>query len=205
MTRREALLLGAPALLFFRELALRAQTGTPKTIDPDFVRLWDDAAQSRPSVIANRASLVRVGEPGTPLTVRGQLFDAAGREPLRQAVVFAYQTDAAGHYNRPGQPGWRLKAWARADNDGRFVLDTIHPGPYPGRSVAAHIHMGLDGPIGQRTTLEDVLFDGDPLLTSSQREHSRDAGRFGNIVPITATQHREECAIMFRLIGEYIF
>ena len=208
MTRREALLLILPSFPLMRALALRAQDITPKAIDPDFVRMWDAAARDRPDVDLNRSSLVPAGEPGTPLTVRGQLFDADGRRSLAQAIVFAYQTDAAGHYNRAGQPGWRLKAWARTDAEGRFVLDTIHPGPYPGRSVAAHIHLGVDGEVGQRQTLEDVLFDDDPLVTSPQRDRSRAAGRFNNIVRVSrvdAQQQHEECDIMFRLTGEYVF
>ena len=108
-------------------------------------------------------------------------------------------------YDRAGGRGWRLTAWARADDQGRFILDTIHPGPYPGRSIAAHIHMGLDGEVGQRQTLEDVLFESDPLLTTAQRQRSREAGRFANIVRVATRQNREECGIIFRLTGEYVF
>ena len=56
--------------------------------------------------------------------------------------------------------------------------------------------------------LEDVLFDEDPLLTASQRDRSRAAGRFNNIVRVSrvdAQQQHEECDIMFRLTGEYVF
>jgi protocatechuate 3,4-dioxygenase beta subunit len=183
----------------------KAQTITPKTIDPDFVRMWDGVQVDRPGAIGNRASLVGVGEPGTPLVVRGRIFAANGTSPLAGAVVFAYQTDKTGVYDRPGRRGWRLKAWARADADGRFVLDSVHPGPYPGRSVASHIHLGLDGPVGQRQTLEDVLFEGDPLLSDEQKQRAKAAGRFGNIVPVTTRQNREECEIMLRLTGEYVF
>ena len=44
--------------------------------------------------------------------------------------------------------------------------------------------MGLDGPAGRRQLLEDVLFEGDPLLSDAERQRSRAAGRFRNIVPV---------------------
>lgn len=204
MTRRDILLLATSAIAALQR-GVSGQAGTPTTIDPDFVRAWDDAARARPRELASRASLVGPQEPGSALTVNGQIFTAAGLRPLAGATVFAYHTDAAGHYNHAGQPGWRLGGWARADHEGRFVFDTIHPGPYPGRSVAAHIHMGLDGPVGHRQTLEDVLFEGDALLTDAQRQRSRGAGRFRNIVPVITRQNRGQCDIIFRLTGEYVF
>ncbi len=149
VTRRDVLLaaaaLGGVGLL---PSAGQGQTISPKTIDPDFVRMWDGVQVDRPGSIGNRASLVGVGEPGTPL---------------------------------------------------------VHPGPYPGRSVASHIHLGLDGPVGQRQTLEDVRFEGDPLLSDEQKQRAKAAGRFGNIVRVTTHQGREECEIMLRLTGEYVF
>ena len=206
MTRRELLMaMAAGVLIGLRSAPGRAQTITPMTVDPDFVRMWNDAQSSRPLLPGPRASIVGPDEPGTPLTVRGQLFGADGTTPLANAVVFAYQTDQAGLYDRAGGRGWRLKAWAKADAQGRFTFDTIHPGPYPGRSIAAHIHIGVDGPVGWRQTLEDVLFEGDPLLTTNQKQRSRKAGRFANIARVTTRHHREECTILFLVSGERVF
>jgi hypothetical protein len=206
MTRRELLIAMAAGMAIGpRPMRGHAQAITPKTIDPDFVRMWNDAQAARPPLLGPRARIARPEEPGTALTVRGQLFAADGSTPLAHAVVFAYQTDQSGMYDLTGGRGWRLKAWARTDDQGRFTLDTIHPGPYPGRSIAAHIHMGLDGAVGRRQTLEDVLFEGDRLLTKSQKQRSREAGRFANIVRVNSRHNREECDIIFRLTGEYVF
>jgi protocatechuate 3,4-dioxygenase beta subunit len=40
-------------------------------------------------------------------------------------IVFAYQTDHTGVYNRRGADGWRLHGGARTDAEGRFELHTI--------------------------------------------------------------------------------
>ena len=203
MTRRDCLL--ATSVLVATPLRALAQAITPKTIDPRFVRLWTDAQRERPSTILSVARIAPEGEPGTALTIRGQVFSENGRGPLPHAVVFAYHTDATGAYNRPGVSGWRLKGWAMTDAEGRFTFETIRPAPYPSHREAAHVHLSVEGAGVRRQTLEDVLFADDPLLSAAQRERSQAAGRFSNIVPATVRDGRQECAIIFRPTGEFVF
>jgi protocatechuate 3,4-dioxygenase beta subunit len=152
-------------------------------VDPQWLRLWEQAQRHRPADLGSAARLARPGEPGTPLVVHGQVFSLHGETPAPGVVVFAYQTDRDGIYfseERPGSP-WRLQGWARTDEEGRFELRTIRPGPYPDRSEPAHIHLTLDSPVYGRQWTPSVLFADDPLVTPEQKAHSAAAGRFGRV------------------------
>ena len=203
MTRRDCLIAGAAVVV--APLGGLVQSVTPKVIDPRFVRVWTEAQRDRPTVLSNASRIAPEDEPGSPLTIRGQVFAEDGRSPLSRAVVFAYHTDASGAYNREGVPGWRLRGWARTDASGRFTFETIRPAPYPSHQEAAHVHWSVEGDGVRRQTLEDVLFVDDPLLSDAQRARSREAGPFANIVAVSTRNGRQECAIMLRPTGEFVF
>ncbi len=203
MTRRDLLFtLGAGgAWLTF----VQRSTLVASQVDPRFLRMYEDAQRQRPSSLTSVTRIAPPDEPGTPLVVRAQLFDREGMHPVHGVIIFAYHTDRAGLYNRPGQPGWRLQGWARTDRDGRFEFDTIRPAPYPERNAAAHIHVYAEGSDVPRQTLTEVLFEGDALLTDAQKRDAASAGRFSNIRPVVRSEGRESCEILYRLTGEFIF
>ena len=182
-----------------------AAPGQAQQVDPDFLRMWEAAQWQRPTPLAAASRIAPAGEPGQPLVLRGRLLEADGRTPVSGAVIFAYQTDREGHYDRAGSDGWRLKGWARTDSDGRFEFTTIRPGPYPGRQIAAHVHLGVDGPPGQRRTLRDVLFQGDTRLSREQLERSRRDGAFGNVRPARVVDGVQVVDILLRLPGDFAF
>jgi hypothetical protein len=155
----------------------------PGQVDPQWLRLWEEAQRHRPAGVDSTARLAPPDEPGTPLIVHGQVFSPHGKAPAPGVVVFAYQTDRDGLYFRDGKPGspWRLQGWARTDEEGRFELRTIRPGPYPDRRVPAHIHLTLTSPVYGRQWTPSLLFADDPLVTPEERERSASAGRFGRV------------------------
>jgi hypothetical protein len=78
-------------------------------------------------------TLVRPGEPGTPLTLGVQVVDRHGRA-MAGAHVHVYQTDAAGRYTPTramDEPHARLSGFVLTDADGAFAVRTIRPGGYP--------------------------------------------------------------------------
>ncbi len=82
-----------------------------------------------------RTSLREPGLTGTPLTVAGHVYTTDCR-PLAGALLDFWQADDAGVYDNEG---YRLRGHQFSDAEGRFVLETIVPGLYPGRT--RHIHV----------------------------------------------------------------
>ena len=63
--------------------------------DTSFARMWEAAQRLKPARVTSVERIASVSEPGTPMTVRGIVLDAAGR-PAANVDVFAYQTDNTG-------------------------------------------------------------------------------------------------------------
>ena len=87
-----------------------------------------------------RGSLLEAGLPGDRLTVAGTVL-ATDCRPLRRALLDFWQADAAGRYDNQG---YRLRGHQFTDADGRFRLETVVPGLYPGRT--RHIHVKVQAP-----------------------------------------------------------
>lgn len=150
-----------------------AATATPPTLAPTPACGDDD--EPTPAQTAGpfftpsspeRASLREPGLAGTPLTLRGFVYTTDCR-PVPGALLDFWQADDAGVYDNEG---YRLRGNQFADEDGAFILETIVPGLYPGRT--RHIHVNAqapDGPIlttqlyfpDEPANVEDGIFDPD--------------------------------------------
>jgi protocatechuate 3,4-dioxygenase, beta subunit len=150
----------------------------------DFARMWEDAQRERPAQLQSSATIAPSGEKGVPLRILGRVWSADGTTPMSGVTVFAWQTDADGHYNLPRTDGWRLRGWAVTGSDGRFEFRTVRPGPYPSRREPAHVHFTLDGPGVPRQWTASLLFDDDPLISPDRRRESAAAGRFATVRPV---------------------
>ncbi len=87
-----------------------------------------------------RTSLVDSGMPGTRVIVSGTVLTLDCR-PRSGVVLDFWQADASGVYDNAG---YRLRGHLTSDNDGRYSLQTIVPGEYPGRTQ--HIHVKVEAP-----------------------------------------------------------
>ncbi len=116
---------------------------------------------------------------GTPITLTGRIFDGTGT-PLRDALVEAWQADAAGRFagQEGADPGFAgFGRCACAGEDGRFVFETVKPGPVPwpgGGLQAPHISLwivarGINLGLHTRAYFEDEENGADPVL--SRIEH----------------------------------
>lgn len=154
--------------------------------DLEYNRAVHAAQLARPARLTSSERIAPDSEPGTALVVHGRAFAADGRRPLAGAIVFAYHTDRSGIYRAPGEPAhtWRLKGWAVTDSEGRFEFRTIRPGPYPGGTDAAHIHLTLFTADGMGYHAGGLLFDDDPLVSAAEREESNRAGEFGAVCAV---------------------
>lgn len=102
-----------------------------------------------------RDSLLEPGVAGTRLLLSGQVLDARCR-PIAHALIDVWQADAQGRYDNAG---FRLRGHFFSDADGRYRLQTIEPGLYPGRT--RHIHLKLQPP-GGRVLTTQLYFPDEP-------------------------------------------
>jgi protocatechuate 3,4-dioxygenase, beta subunit len=147
--------------------------------------------QEAPAQITSSSRIAPANEPGEPLVIEGAVIDQQTKAPVPGVVVYAYHTDATGHYVKEGPgPGAanftpRLRAWVKTDSRGHFEWQTIRPAPYPDRDVPAHIHVTAWG-AGYPVQWFQVEFAGDPLLP---KQHFTDnTADFLYIVPLEQQQ-----------------
>ena len=147
----------------------------------------DDAACQPPAPpqgsrnLASSLTLASASEPGEPLAMTLRFRAPQGR-PLQNLLVYVYHTDATGQYRRAANATgcFRfhgvLHGWARPDADGRVVVRSIRPGPYPGSTEPAHVHIVVQFPGQHGYYINDLLFDDDPRLTPAIRAAQTMAG-----------------------------
>lgn len=102
-----------------------------------------------------RQSLLEPGMAGTKLVVSGYVYDTAC-QPIPGALLDFWQCDDAGVYDNAG---YRLRGHQFADDEGRFVLETIVPGLYTGRT--RHIHVKAQAP-NQPVLTTQLYFPDEP-------------------------------------------
>lgn len=91
---------------------------------------------------------------GTPLVVTGAVL-ATDCTPVGRALVDVWHADAGGEYDNQG---YRLRGYFFTDDQGRYRLETIVPGLYPGRT--RHLHVKVQAPRGRVLTTQ-LYFPGE--------------------------------------------
>lgn len=79
---------------------------------------------------------------GERILLTGYVLDT-NCAPIPEAVVDFWQADAEGVYDNVG---YRLRGYTSTDAEGRYTMETILPGEYPGRPP--HIHVKIQPPGG---------------------------------------------------------
>ena len=102
-----------------------------------------------------RTSLLEPGMPGTKLTLTGYVLGTSC-QPVGGALLDFWQADDRGEYDNVG---YRLRGHQFADDQGRYTLETIVPGLYPGRT--RHIHVKVQAP-NQPVLTSQLYFSGEP-------------------------------------------
>ncbi|MBZ5506335.1 MAG: hypothetical protein LAO78_12820 [Acidobacteriia bacterium] len=140
-----------------------------------------------PANVSSTGIIADAREPGERLEISGQVFAPDGTTPVANVIVYAYQTDATGEYhNDPGTHVARLHGWAKTDAQGRYAFHTIKPAPYPGRGIAAHVHIHVWGAGYPLQWTPELLFAGDPFLKADQIAASKALGKFANVQTLQA-------------------
>lgn len=102
-----------------------------------------------------RASLIEPGMSGTKLIVTGYVL-TPDCQPIAKAWLDFWQADDQGAYDNTG---YRLRGHLFTDEQGRYQLETIFPGEYPGRTQ--HIHVKVQVANGPILTTQ-IYFPGEP-------------------------------------------
>jgi catechol 1,2-dioxygenase len=113
-----------------------------------------------------------------PLHFSGRFTDTDGN-PIQNAQVEIWHADSAGFYSQyaPGLPDWLFRGTIKADDDGRFEINTMRPAPYQiptdgacGQLISAagwhawrpaHIHIKVSA-AGFQPVTQQLYFPGDP-------------------------------------------
>ena len=109
------------------------------------------------------------GVTGTPVKLTGTVLDRKGK-PIPNALLDFWHADANGEYDFNG---FRCRGHQFSGLDGKYALETVVPGLYPGRTRHYHVRLqAAHGPIlstqlyfpGEARNSTDSLFKRDLLL-----------------------------------------
>lgn len=106
-----------------------------------------------------RASLLEPGMNGVRIVVTG-VVRLASCQPVPRALIDVWHADDRGDYDNAG---YRLRGHQFTDDQGRYRLETIVPGVYPGRT--RHFHLKVQAPKGPVLTTQ-LYFPGEAANAS---------------------------------------
>lgn len=139
-------------------------------------------AHEAPDSLSSETNFAGPDEPGRRLVLTGTVLEADGRTPAAGVLLYVYNTNTDGRYPTRGDETGNarrhgyLRGWVVTDEAGRYTVHTVKPGSYPGRDEPAHIHITVK-PTGQdEYWIDEVLFEGDPLITRRIRDRQRGRG-----------------------------
>jgi len=125
-------------------------------------------------VLAPVDTLPDFNEDGPKIKVTGTIYQADGKTPAKDVILYIYHTNQKGIYATKGdEKGWGkrhgyIRGWIKTDSSGKYTFYTLKPGIYPNRNASAHIHPIILEPNGKYYWLGSYHFKGDPLLTEKE-------------------------------------
>ncbi len=102
-----------------------------------------------------RKSLIEPGIQGTRIVLEG-IVHSTKCKPVQGALVDFWQADGSGAYDNAG---FKLRGHQFSDGAGRYRLETVVPGVYPGRT--RHFHVRVQAPNRPVLTTQ-LYFPGEP-------------------------------------------
>ncbi|HKX83908.1 MAG TPA: twin-arginine translocation signal domain-containing protein [Pyrinomonadaceae bacterium] len=140
-------------------------------------------AKDVPDSVGPKVVLSAETDRGEPIKISGVVYQADGKTPAPETLIYLYHTDFEGYYGRRGDPHrhGRYRGWMLTDKEGRYAFNTIKPAPYPENRWAAHIHMTVTTANLHEDSIDSILFEGDRLINAAERSS---AGRKGGFNPI---------------------
>ena len=124
---------------------------------------------------------------GEPIKIRGIVYKADGKTPAANTLIYLYHTDFEGYYGRSSNEHkhGRYRGWMLTNKDGSYAFNTIKPAPYPVNRLAAHIYMTVTTETAREDWIDSILFEGDKLMSTHERESAGKRGGFNPILTLT--------------------
>lgn len=119
------------------------------------------------------------------LKITGTIYQVDGKTPAKDVILYIYQTDEKGVYQRkalpevPGKEYTYHQGWVKTGADGKYSFYTFVPGAYPNGREAKHIHPLIKEPDGKVYYIDTFFFDKDPLLSDKIRANRENRGGSG--------------------------
>lgn len=119
----------------------------------------------------------------------GKVYQADGKTPAKDVILYVYQTDQKGVYPTKGnETGWAkrhgyIRGWTKTNATGQYTFYTFRPASYPNTTVAQHIHITLKEPGLTPYYIDSYHFTDDPNLSASERNHQKSRGGNGIVQP----------------------
>lgn len=128
---------------------------TPACGDDDDVTVAQTGGPFYTPNTPERASFLEPGITGTPIVLTGYVL-TTDCQTVARALLDFWHADDAGVYDNVG---YKLRGHQFTDDAGRYTLETIVPGLYPGRT--RHIHVKVQAP-SQPVLTTQLYFPGEP-------------------------------------------
>jgi len=138
-----------------------------------------------PKDVSSKTILSKDADKGEKMLISGTVFEADGKTPAPNVLIYLYHTDIEGYYGRNGEhKHGRYRGWMLTDKAGKYEFQTIKPAPYPENRFAAHIHTTLTTRNMKEDWIDSYLFEDDKLISPRERETAGKKGGFNPILKL---------------------
>lgn len=125
-------------------------------------------------------------EPGPKIMISGVIYQADGKTPAKDVVLYIYHTDQQGIYPKNNEKGWAarhgyIRGWMKTNESGQYRFYTLKPASYPNSNAIKHIHPTIKEPGKNEYWIDEYIFDDDPFLTPAIRKEHQQRGGDGLI------------------------
>lgn len=132
---------------------------------------WTGAIEV-PGDVTWKAVLATADEKGERMLISGTVYQADGKTPAPNTLIYLYHTDVHGHYGKGSEPRHgRYRGWMLTNAEGRYEFSSIRPASYPDSTISAHVHMTLTTKELRENSVDSILFEGDKFITARERSN----------------------------------